>query len=61
MKDYIYTSITGTKYIPTFRDGRWYIGSAEVAFLQLAALLKIDNEEELTYFKLKYGSDLTPR
>lgn len=59
MEEYVYTSITGNKYVPVFRNGKWYIGAAEVAFLQLAALLKIDTEEELTFFKLKYGADLT--
>jgi len=54
---YVYTSeLTGSRYSPVFRDGKWHICNTEISLLQLAVLLKIEDDEELTILALTYGT-----
>jgi hypothetical protein len=53
--NYVYTGITGIKYSPFFKDGKWFICNHEVSLLQLAVLLQIEDEQELVILKLRHG------
>ena len=53
---YVYTSITGNRYSPVFKNGKWHIGNVEMSLLNLAVLLRIEDDEELTALALTYGS-----
>jgi hypothetical protein len=52
---YVYVGVTGNRYSPEFRNGKWYICNTEVSLLNLAALLEIEDPEELTILALTYG------
>ncbi len=55
LTQYIYTSLTGNKYSPVFRNGKWHICNTEISLLNLAVLVKIEDAEELTALALTYG------
>ena len=56
LKAYTYTGLSGQTYHPYFKGGKWYICDYEVGFFHLAALLQIEDEEELTILRLTYGA-----
>lgn len=55
LEKYVYTGISGHKYIPEYKNGSYYIGASELSLYQLALLLRIEDEEELTILALTYG------
>jgi hypothetical protein len=56
LMDYTYTGITGGRYHPSYKEGKWYLmpGSAPVSFLWIVTLCNIPEDEALI-IKLKYG------
>lgn len=56
VNEYTYTAISGNRYLVYVRDGKWFIGVAEVDIWDLARLLEIEDEEELIFLRLKYGA-----
>lgn len=57
LEEYSWVGITGTKYHPYRYNGKWYIlnDNQPYSFLDIAAMCMIDDEEELSFLKLKYG------
>jgi len=56
MEEYTFNGISGEKYHPTIKDGKWYVNpmAGPVRFLDVVYLCRIP-EDEATILKLKYG------